>query len=278
MHVRHGRHGRHPPRRVLDLTANRRTDQALGSAFTITIDHINAGDDVDLVLNDSKNGNDVSDLTLLVIDLYDPLTGFYNFTFPSTYNPALADGASHSRGDCAGAYPGDCGTGSGRYETHFRPDANDPLLDHILRAFGTVTTDIDSTYDFQAVRAGDDIDICQSRPAAKSPSPARDRGERRHRRHAESFGHDRRAGQDRRHHHQHDIAWRRRRAHRPLDDGLGINVSQTFIRTTANRHQSWSATRWPPRHSTAGDVTLNSPRRILDANRQPTSTSRQTSR
>ena len=99
----------------------------------------------------------------------DPLTGFYNFIFPSTYDPALADGASHSRGDCAGAYPGDCGTGSGRYETHFRPDANDPLLDHILRAFGTVTTDIDSTYDFQAVRAGDDIDICHVSTGGEEP-------------------------------------------------------------------------------------------------------------
>ena len=146
---------------VLDLTANRRTDEALGSALTVTIERINAGNDVDLVVNDSKNGNDQSSLTLVVIDMFNPATPFYGYVYYNTYNPALGpDSGPLDTGSCAGAYPGDCGTGSGRYETHFRPDAPDPNLAHILRALGTVTTDIDSTYDFKGVRAGDDIDIC----------------------------------------------------------------------------------------------------------------------
>src|SRR5206468_972922 len=48
---------------------------------------------------------------------------------------------------------------SGVYFTHFRPDAPDTALVAILRAFGTVTTEIDSTYNFAEARAGDDIDI-----------------------------------------------------------------------------------------------------------------------
>ena len=50
-----------------------------------------------------------------------------------------------------------CEWQSGKYYTHFRPDGTG--LDTIQRAFGVDSTDIDSTYSFAEVRAGDDIDI-----------------------------------------------------------------------------------------------------------------------
>jgi len=135
---------------VLDITANRRTDEALGSALTVTIERINAGDDVDVVVNDSKNGNDPATLVLVNVNMYDPATPFYGYVFYDSYVPPLAADS----GPLSLCPSNDCGTGSGPYETHFRPDASDPNLDHILRALGTVGTEINSTYDFQAVRAG----------------------------------------------------------------------------------------------------------------------------
>ena len=76
---------------VLDLTANRRTDEALGSFFGITIDHINAGDDVDVVLNDSKNGDDTATSVLVTINLYNPGDTLYHYVFPTGYTPAPVD-------------------------------------------------------------------------------------------------------------------------------------------------------------------------------------------
>ena len=151
---------------VLDLTANRRTDEALGSAFTIPIHHVNAGDDVDLVLNDSKNGNDTADSVLVTIKLYDPATAYYHYVFPTGFSPAIGsdDGP---KDPCP--LTSLCGSGSGKYRTHFRPDAADPNLTRILRAFGTITTEIDSTYDFTDLRAGDDIDVCHVTTGGEEP-------------------------------------------------------------------------------------------------------------
>jgi len=116
---------------VMDLTANRRTGVA--GDFEVPIQCITAGDDVDLVINDSKEGNDLSDIGGVTVNLYNP----------------EADGSLN------GPLPPD----SKDYFTHFRPDGTDAGLENIRRAFGITTTDIDSTYNFQEVRAGDDIDI-----------------------------------------------------------------------------------------------------------------------
>ena len=60
---------------VLDLTANRRSEAVLGGAFTVTIDRITAGDDVDVVVNDSKEGNDLSDIGGVTVSLFNPPSG-----------------------------------------------------------------------------------------------------------------------------------------------------------------------------------------------------------
>ena len=120
---------------VLDLTANRRTDEALGSPFTITIDHIFAGDDVDVVLNDSKNGNDLSTLTFVTINLYNPATPYYHYILATGFDPALgADSGPLNVGTLCGGLL----CGSGQYQTHFRPDHVATGLENILRAFGTI--------------------------------------------------------------------------------------------------------------------------------------------
>jgi hypothetical protein len=149
---------------VLDLTANRRTDEALGSALTVTIAHINAGDDVDVVVNDSKNGNDAGTRVLVTVNMYNPATPFYGYVYYDSYDPALGLD-SGPLNPCTGG----CGDGSGQYETHFRPDGTSTSLAHILRALGTVGSEIDSTYDFEAVQAGDDIDICHVSTGGEEP-------------------------------------------------------------------------------------------------------------
>jgi hypothetical protein len=258
---------------VVDLTYFRRTDAALGTPATIVIDRIRAGDDVDVVLNDSKNGDDQSGLVLVVVDMYEPAAGstYYGFTFPNTYTPAINDGNSIQRGNCAGPYPGDCGTGSGQYETHFRPDVSDADLAHILRALGTdVDGEIDSAYDFAEVRAGDDIDICHVTTGGQEPKicfttsidsathtvtgdPAPDTT-------IDIVINT-------------DVAWTGGAHTGPVDDpGMAVNVAQIFIRTNGDI----TATELVGDmlvghiHSTNGDVELHSPMRILDADSRPT--------
>jgi hypothetical protein len=103
---------------VLDLTANRRSSATLGAPLTVNIGSLRAGDDVDLVLNDSKEGNDEGTLgNIIVRDL--------------GLTPVTAT-----------------------YREHFRPDVTLTNLANILRAFGTVTQKLDSTYNFAEVRAG----------------------------------------------------------------------------------------------------------------------------
>ena len=118
---------------VLDLTANRRSEAALGAAFTVPVAYIRAGDDIDLVINDSREGNVTGGAGLVNVDEYDPTT------YPSRTGPDRD---------------------SGDYRTHFEPDAPDTNLDRILRAFGTDVNEIDSTYNIAQLKAGDDINVC----------------------------------------------------------------------------------------------------------------------
>ena len=114
---------------VLDITAFDRADDALGGDFSLTvpIKRITAGDDVDLVVNDSKEGIGLSTVADIVISLTDPPEA-------TPYSVEI-------------------------YRTHFRPDIADAGLVNIRRAFGTDSVEINSSYDFNEVRAGDDIDI-----------------------------------------------------------------------------------------------------------------------
>ena len=249
---------------VLDLTANRRTDEALGSPFAITVDHINAGNDVDLVLNDSKNGNDVADNILVTVNLYNPGTTLYRYVFPGPYTPAPSDS-----GPLAPCPAGNCGSGSGKYETHFRPDVNDPNLDRILRAFGVLTTKLDSTYTFTDVRAGDDIDICHVTTGGEEPKTCATTA-------VNDATHAVTADTPTTKLHitaNTDVDWTLATPPTEVDDpGIAIDLPQIFIRTNGNiidteRIGDLLAGHI---HSTEGDVTLTSPMRILDANRMPT--------
>ena len=87
-----------------------------------SIRHVNAGDDVDLVLNDSKNGNDTADSVLVTIKLYDPATTYYHYVFP----PASRPHRQRRRAEDPCPLTALCGYGSGKYRTHFRPDACRP--------------------------------------------------------------------------------------------------------------------------------------------------------
>jgi Ca2+-binding RTX toxin-like protein len=107
---------------VLDLTANRRSSADLGTPLEVVIGSLRAGDDVDLVVNDSKEGNDPDSVGAIEVRLFFPFEVF-------------------------------------RPQTHFRPDIADPGMQNILRAFGTTTREIDSAYTFTEVSAGDDIII-----------------------------------------------------------------------------------------------------------------------
>ena len=59
---------------VLDLTANRRSEATLGAPFSVPIASLRAGDDVDVVLNDSKEGNDTDDIGFVDVTVLDPTT------------------------------------------------------------------------------------------------------------------------------------------------------------------------------------------------------------
>ena len=120
---------------VLDLTANRRSGETLGSDFDVTIDSLLAGDDVDVVIHDSIEGTELGDVGDVKVKLYKP----------------SATSAYHNQG----------------YKGHFRPDVVPTGLDRILRAFGTDEKLLDSDYIFGDgvpttlgdLRAGDDINI-----------------------------------------------------------------------------------------------------------------------
>ncbi|MEO0465131.1 MAG: hypothetical protein AAF216_01205 [Pseudomonadota bacterium] len=110
---------------VLDLGYMDRADDTAGGddSQTATIRHLEAGDDVSVVVNDMREGIGMGVLGVLTV----------------------ADRANNDLRTVA---------------NHFRPD-EDPGPDYmnILRAFGTDFAEIDATWDFTLVRAGDDIDI-----------------------------------------------------------------------------------------------------------------------
>ncbi len=157
------------------------------------------------------------------------------------------------------------------YETHFRPDVSDANLAHILRALGTdVDGEIESTYDFADLRAGDDIDVCHVTTGGEEPKTCFTTQ-------IDSATHTVTADTPDTTVHivaQVDSAWTGGAGHAgPVDDpGMAVNVSQIFLRTNGNI----TATEIEGDmlvghiHSTNGDVILHSPRRILDADGRPT--------
>ncbi len=120
----------------LDLSAFDRADATLGGDLNIAIDRLAAGDDVDVIVNDSREGNDQEQqVGGIQVNLYNPPSN--TPTSSTTGNPQ-----------------------SGTYSAHFRPDGTTPDDADILRAFATdLDNEIDSNYSFNQVRAGDDIDI-----------------------------------------------------------------------------------------------------------------------
>ena len=124
---------------VLDLTALRRDNTS--GAFPVTIQLLHAGHNVDLVINDSLGGNDVPAFGTFIVNLYTPNS---NGTKTGPLSPCGAP----------------CGSGSGSYLEHFRPDGAAPDLTTILRAFGTTNATVaHSDYTFSDVSAGNDIEI-----------------------------------------------------------------------------------------------------------------------
>ena len=124
---------------VLDLTALRRDNSS--GAFPVTIQLLHAGHNVDLVINDSLGGNDVPPFGTFIVNLYTPNS---NGTKTGPLSPCGAP----------------CGSGSGSYLEHFRPDGAAPDLTTILRAFGTTNATVaHSDYTFSDVSAGNDIEI-----------------------------------------------------------------------------------------------------------------------
>ena len=251
---------------VLDITTNRRTDDPIGSAMTVVIDHINAGSDVDVVINDSVNGNDQATIALVEVDMYNPGTKYYHFTFPTAYDPVLTDGSALS--PCPG---GACGNGSGHYETHFRPDGTLSGLEHILRALGTVGSEVDSTYELSAVRAGDDIDLCHVSVAGNGEPKTCQTSSVNDATHvvSDDTTPDTRVNITV----NTDVAWSGGAPDGNDDEGaLPAGVAQIFIRTNGDivATELVGDMLVGSIVSTDGDVTLRSPRRILDADSRPT--------
>ena len=241
---------------VLDLTANRRTDETLGSPFAIYVDHVNAGNDADIVLNDSTNGSDTGTLVLATVNLYNPGSTLYHFVFPTGYSPIPVDGAPLP--------------GSGPYSSHFRPDGAPQAAARILRAFGTITTEVASIYVFNALRAGDDIDVCHVSTGGDEPKSCATT-----------------AINDATHTvttdvppdttvdvlANTDVDWALASPPAELDDpGLSFDVPQIFVRTNGYIVVSELAGDLLAGHvhSTGALVTLSSTERILDANRLAT--------
>ncbi len=126
---------------VLDITAHDRSLATAATSLTVNIQRITAGDDVDLVINDSKAGTDLGGSGGVEVNLYNPPDVTNRIESGSGGTTSFADAES------------------GNYFVHFRPDALDGGFANIGRALGLTSSDINSTYNFAEVRAGDDIDI-----------------------------------------------------------------------------------------------------------------------
>ena len=135
---------------VADLTGNERSLTALASSVDWQLDYLVAGNDIDVVINDTVQGVDVPTLNGLTVALYDPPNGIGAPPFGSpSPNPPTA------------------------YQYHFRPDSPAVDYDTILRAFGVAQrSKVTSTWTFGDagavygdVRAGDDIKTATCRHA-----------------------------------------------------------------------------------------------------------------
>ena len=240
---------------VLDITGNERSLTSAPSAIDWQVDYLLAGNDIDVVINDTIQGDDVPDLNGLDVRLFTPPNGLGE-------NPPAGD-AYHDM----------------EYLYHFRPDL--PAVDYstILRAFGlTERVDVESTYtfgdagtEFGDVKAGDDIKICHVST--------------RNYRHAADFGSAQEYPCDTRDPGTldfmpapsnaivHFVIWLDVAWDGPystpfeLDDGIGTDVAQIFLLTNGDI----TATELVGDmlvgsiHSTQGDVTLYSPGRIVDS-------------
>jgi len=220
---------------VLDLTANRRTsDDPTITPIVVPIALLRAGDDLDIVVNDSKHGDDPGNVADITVNLYDP--------------PSNSPGA-----------------GSGVYLAHFRPDVADPGLEAVLKAFGTTTAEAESTYDFAEARAGDDIDIGHVSTTAGFGEP-RDYATTQRADGSLPFSVTADPVPDATVHFiiNTDVDW----TGGSSEDG----VEQIFLTTNGDITATELAGSMLVGHihSTAGDVTLTSPLRILDANEAPT--------
>jgi len=122
---------------VLDITLHDRTTDGT-SDLAVEIEKITAGDDVDVVINDSKAGNTLSTLTGMTVQTFDP---------PDLTNPLTGASDPYNR--------------TGSFFRYWSPDPADAedYYDFIARSLNTTATEVDSTYTFVEVRAGDDIDI-----------------------------------------------------------------------------------------------------------------------
>jgi hypothetical protein len=130
---------------VMDITSNERSLPSQPTDVDWQIDYLIAGDDVDVVINDTIQGDDEADLNGLDVALYTPPSGL---GAPAAGTPSPNPPIE--------------------YLYHFRPDL--PVVDYgdILRAFGiTERVKVTSTYTFGDagstfgdVRAGDDIKVC----------------------------------------------------------------------------------------------------------------------
>ncbi len=130
------------PTRFVSLTADARDDVVLditsilrgpATTFTPTIPLIHAGRNIDIVLGDSLQGNDTPTFTstFLQVDVYQPPA--FTTTVPPT----------------------------GQYRVFFHPDPAGPYVynDNVIVAFGTVNTFYPSTYVFQDLSAGNNINV-----------------------------------------------------------------------------------------------------------------------
>jgi len=243
---------------VVDLTGNERSLAIEASSLNWQADYLWAGNDIDVVVNDSIQGVDAGTVADASVVLHDP---------PDLTTPQ---------------------SGSGPYHAHFRPDVMPPMLQIILRALGVSQRDpVDSTWTFGDaantygdVRAGDDITICHvdTRNYSQESDYATAPLETCETRDPTSLNYARGPP---------DLSVRvnfvvfsdTASTTLPypappveLDDGIAIDVHQIFLVTDGDITNTELIGDMLVGHieSTAHDVTLNSPARILDSDRTPT--------
>ncbi|GGO80245.1 hypothetical protein GCM10011348_16530 [Marinobacterium nitratireducens] len=132
---------------VLDITLHDRSVDPAEESLEVIIERITAGDDIDVVINDSRAGDVLSDIDgLTVRTLEPPLPGGVTLPLPLDISGLGITTNSPNR--------------TGEYFDHFSPDVTgESLYNFIRRSLGTEYDEVDSTYFFLEARAGDDIDI-----------------------------------------------------------------------------------------------------------------------